>query len=159
MVLCVLKSVVAWVVLTFVGTNLIGFAVRGILESPPQVEAPDERTAEVFRHESRRASIGNAAVTLLSILAAAAYLFALFYFWNVWLALAAAILKSLVGDTNWSARYPTTCRKGPSSYCSRGHFVGDVGTDLVFPMQNVVSLLDDITARGAEVRARLTSSS
>jgi hypothetical protein len=89
--LCILKSIVAWAVLTFVSTNLIGFVVRGILWSPPDVEAPDERVAELFRHETRRMSVGNVAMTLLTILVTAAYLFVLFHFWNVWLPVAALL--------------------------------------------------------------------
>jgi hypothetical protein len=103
--LCILKSIVAWAVLTFVGTNLIGFVVRGIFWSPPHVEATDERMAQLFRHETRRACVGNAAITLLSILATAAYLFALFHFWNVWLAVAALlVMASRLPDLMWEIR-------------------------------------------------------
>jgi len=122
---CILKSIVAWGVLSFVGTNLIGFVVRGIFWQPPHVETPDERTAELFRHETRRAGIGNLAITLLTILAAAAYLFALFHFWNVWLAVAAAILMisrlpDLSREVRTGQRY--TRRHGPkgSLYTAAG---------------------------------------
>ena len=103
--LCILKSIVAWAVLTFVSTNLIGFVVRGILWSPPDVEAPDERVAELFRHETRRMSVGNVAMTLLSILVTAAYLFVLFHFWNVWLAVAALLaMATRLPDLMWEIR-------------------------------------------------------
>src|SRR5438093_1097970 len=87
--LCILKSFLAWVVLEFVGTNLTGFVVRGLVWSPPHVEAPSERLAELFRHETRRANVGSAAINVLWIVLIAAYLFALFHFWNVWLSVAA----------------------------------------------------------------------
>ena len=103
--LCILKSIVAWAVLTFVSTNLIGFVVRGILWSPPDVEAPDERVAELFRHETRRMSVGNVAMTLLSNLVTAAYLFVLFHFWNVWLAVAALLaMATRLPDLMWEIR-------------------------------------------------------
>jgi hypothetical protein len=103
--LCILKSIVAWAVLTFVSTNLIGFVVRGILWSPPDVEAPDERVAEVFRHETRRMSVANVTTTLLSILVTAAYLFVLFHFWNVWLAVAALLaMATRLPDLMWEIR-------------------------------------------------------
>jgi hypothetical protein len=47
-ILCILKSIAAWAILTFLGTNLIGFVVRGILWSRPSLEAPDESVADFF---------------------------------------------------------------------------------------------------------------
>jgi hypothetical protein len=77
--------------------------------------------AELFRHETRRAGIGNVAITFLSILAAAAYLFALFHFWNGWLALAAAVLMAtrlpdLLNEIRSGKRYTRRdAPKGPLS--------------------------------------------
>jgi len=90
--LCILKAIVASVVMLFVGTNLIGLIVRGFVWSPPPVDAPTDRVAEVIRHESRRMGGVNRVMTVLSILATAIYLYALFHFWNVWLAVAGAIM-------------------------------------------------------------------
>jgi len=47
------------------------------------------RVAELFRHETRRASHANVAMTFGGILATAAYLVDLFHFWNVWLTVTA----------------------------------------------------------------------
>src|SRR4030095_12646830 len=101
-ILCILKSLAAVAILTFVGTNLIGFVVRGILWSRPSPEAPDESVANFFRHEARRMGVANGAMTVLSILVTAAYLFALFYFWNVWLAVAAFVsMATRLPDLVW----------------------------------------------------------
>ena len=103
--LCILKAIVAWVVLMLVGTNLIGFIVRGIVWSPPSVDAPTDRVAELFRRESRRMGFVNGAMTFLSILVTAAYLFALFHFWNVWLAVGGVIVMvSRIPDLIWEIR-------------------------------------------------------
>jgi hypothetical protein len=55
---CILKSIVAWAVPTFVSTNLIGFVLRAILWSPLDVEAPDEHAA-VFRMEDGKKVAGK----------------------------------------------------------------------------------------------------
>jgi hypothetical protein len=103
--LCILKTIVASVVLLFVGTNLIGLIVRGFVWSPPSVDAPTDRVAEVIRHESRRMGGTNMAMTILSILATAIYLYALFHLWNVWLAVAGAIIMvSRIPDLLWEIR-------------------------------------------------------
>jgi hypothetical protein len=103
--LCFLKSIAVWAVLMFISINLIGFVVRGILWSPPHIEVPSERMAELFRHETRRATLGSGAMTLLGILATAAYIFALFHFWNVWLAVAASVLMATrLPDLVWDIR-------------------------------------------------------
>ena len=103
--LCILKSTVAWAVLALVGTNLIGFVVRGIVWSRPDVEAPTERVSELFRHESRRMGVANGTMAFLSILVTAAYLFALFHFWNIWLAVAASVLMATrLPDLVWELR-------------------------------------------------------
>ena len=100
------NDIAAWAVLFFVSTNLIGFVMRGILWSPPHIEAPMNASPNfsVTKFDLR---IGNGAMTLLSILATVACLFALFYFWNVWLALAALILMATrLPDLMW--RYAPT---------------------------------------------------
>ena len=104
-ILCILKSIAAWAILTFVGTNLIGFVVRGILWSRSSPEAPDESVADFFRHETRRMGVANGAMTVLSILVTAAYLFAVFHFWNVWLAVAASVsMATRLPDLVWKIR-------------------------------------------------------
>jgi hypothetical protein len=88
-----------------VGTNLIGLIVRNIVWSPPCVDAPTPGVAELLRCEVRRLVIANRAMIFLSILITAAYLFALFHFWNVWLAAAGVIVMvSRIPDLIWEIR-------------------------------------------------------
>lgn len=103
--LCLLKTIVAWAILTFVGINLIGFVVRGFSWTHPPVDAPSERLQEVLNHESRRLSVANSAMTFLGILTTAAYLFGLFYFWGIGLLAAGClIIASRLPDLLWEIR-------------------------------------------------------
>lgn len=117
--LCILKTVVAWVILLLVGTNLMGFIGRGFFWSPPPVDAPTDRVHELLSRESRRMSVINVITTFFSILFAVAYLSALFYFWNVGLAVAGAtVMASRIPDLIWEIRTGnrvtrTTAPKGP----------------------------------------------
>jgi hypothetical protein len=102
MVVCILKALVAWVVLAFVGTNLVGFIVRGLLWTRPSVEAPTDRVAELLARESRRMSMANIAMTALSFLCTAAFLAAIYHFFGLGVLVAtAAIMASRLPDLLW----------------------------------------------------------
>ena len=62
----VVKTVVAWIVLTLVGTNLIGFVVRGLAWAPPPIDdGATDRVRDVLARECKRLSAVNTAMTLL----------------------------------------------------------------------------------------------
>jgi hypothetical protein len=105
--ICIVKTIFAWVILALVGVNLIGLIVRGFFWRPPAIDAPpdDPILHEVLGRESRRMSVANRAITASSILFAAGYIFALFYFWNGGLALAAGIIMAArMPDLIWKIR-------------------------------------------------------
>jgi len=103
--LCILKTTVASAVMMLAGIYLTWFIVRGVGWSPLSVDAPTGRVTEVLRRESRRMSVGNMVMTLLSTLVIAAYLFALFHFWNVWLVIAGLIfMVSRIPALLWEIR-------------------------------------------------------
>jgi len=103
--LCILKAIIAWAILALVGTNLLGFVVRGFCERVPSVEAPDDRVAELFAHETRRMRVGSVVMTSLFLLFMFAYLVALFYFFGLGVVLAAcAIMASRLPDLLWEIR-------------------------------------------------------
>jgi hypothetical protein len=128
--LCILKSIVAWAVLVLVGMNLTGLIVRGLVWAPPDAEAPNEPVAEILRDESRRLRVAKWVMTILSVLATAAYLVALFHFWNVWLAVAAFVLMAtrlpdLVWELRTGARMTRqTVPHGPVYYTATGIMFG-----------------------------------
>jgi hypothetical protein len=105
-ILCILKAVAAWVILMLVGSNLIGFIVRGLLWAPPPIDLPPDSPAHEFlSSESNRMSAGNVVITLISIIIAGAYLFGLFYFWDALLTVAAGLLMaSRLPDLLWEIR-------------------------------------------------------
>ena len=112
--LCILKTVAAWLVFMLVGTNLTGWVVRGFYDPLPSVES--SAMQEIFERDLRRMRIGNVVGTLLGIIAIAAYLFGLFYVWNLLLAIAAAIpMASRIPDLIWEIRTgkKVTTRTGP----------------------------------------------
>lgn len=103
--LCPLKTIVAWAVLAFVGTNLIGLVVRGFSWTAPTLDAPTDAVHELLGHETRRLSVANSAMTFLSILVTLAYLFGLFYFSGIGLSVAACIVMvSRLPDLLWEIR-------------------------------------------------------
>jgi xanthine/uracil permease len=103
--LCILKVIVVGLILMLVGTNLIGFIVRGFFWIPPSVDSPTEGVHELLSRESKRMSVANGSITFFSVVLAAAYLSALFYFWNVLLAVAGGlIMASRIPDLVWEIR-------------------------------------------------------
>jgi hypothetical protein len=79
MFLCSVKALVLWVLLMFLGTNLLGFVVRGLFsQGAPSV--PTDATPGVERllaSEARKFRVFNVVSTVLAAIATAAYLWAL----------------------------------------------------------------------------------
>jgi hypothetical protein len=97
-----LKAIIGWFILGFIGTNLIGLIVRGLVWSPPAIEAPTQRVQEVLMKESNRLIVANLGITMLSLLFAAGYLFTLYHFWNIWMVVAAAMtMVARIPDLLW----------------------------------------------------------
>jgi len=90
--LCLLKAILAWLIMWFVGITLLGLVVRGVFWSSPPVDGATDRVRELLTWESRRMHAANFAITLLSIVLTAAYFFALYHFWNIALAATAGLL-------------------------------------------------------------------
>jgi hypothetical protein len=105
MVICIIKSLIAWVVLVFLGNNLMGLILRGFLWSAPEIDAPTDRLAELLNRESNKLRITNAVMTVIPLIFAGALIFCAYYFWNVGLAGAAALVMiARVPDHLWQIR-------------------------------------------------------
>jgi hypothetical protein len=103
--ICVLKAVVAWIVLTFVGTNLIGSVVRGLFWAPPSTDGLTGGVRDLLARESKRFGAVNAAMTLFWAVVTLAYLGALYHFWNIALVITAVLaMLSRVPDLLWEIR-------------------------------------------------------
>jgi hypothetical protein len=115
--LCILKTLAAWLIFMIVGTNLVGWVVRGFYDwtPAPTAELSDPARA-FFDREIKRMNVASIVMTLLGAMVLAAYLFALFYFWNSLLAIAAAIpMAARIPDLIWEIRtgQKVTTRTGP----------------------------------------------
>lgn len=109
-IFCILKAVIAWVILSVAGTNLLGFVVRGLLWAAPSIDPSNELSDDSPVHEllsdfTRRMRVRNAFITFISVIATAACLYGLFYFWNILLVVAALmIMGSRLPDLLWEIR-------------------------------------------------------
>ncbi len=109
--LCILKTFIAWVILIFIGINLAGFIMRGLVWAAPSPEdvcdglVPTDRVQKIIEDETRRMRIGNVLLNLLTWAAAAGYLFALYRYGGIGLAVAGALLiLTRVPDLLWEFR-------------------------------------------------------
>lgn len=80
--LCILKVACAWVAMMFIGSNLLGLVVRGLLEQVVPAEPPDDGRAvnTWIARERRTMKASNVVMTMLAILACIAYYWALFHY-------------------------------------------------------------------------------
>ena len=92
MLICIVKVIVARLALALVGTNLLGFSVRGLFWAPPRVDAPTDRVAELFAQETRRMCVGNFVSTAIAILAKIAYFVLIYRFLGAGVLLAVIML-------------------------------------------------------------------
>jgi hypothetical protein len=91
LVLSIIKAVVAWFLLMFIGTNIIGFIVRGLVEMLAIKKLEDD-TPTVVRGEATAYNRFNRTLTVLFIVIGAAYICVLYWVWNIGVAAAALIL-------------------------------------------------------------------
>lgn len=89
--LCLLKALVGWFVLMFVGTNLLGFVVRGLVPNPGMERLQREGHPHIqgLVAQSQRTNVG---ITGLFALLTFLYFYLLFHFWNVGVVAVAVML-------------------------------------------------------------------
>lgn len=103
--LCILESIAAWLILMLIGTNLIGFLVRGLLWNLPPLDGTIEEADAVLQPLRARLYFANSTLNVVFAVAILAYLVMLMYFWNLGLAIAGAcIMASRVPDLLWEIR-------------------------------------------------------
>jgi hypothetical protein len=102
MIVCTIQAVVGWFVLMLVGTNLVGFVVRGLDEQPIAAAAD---TPVFLQKEIAKANRTSTGMTLFFALLTALYLYLLFRFWSLGVVAAAAMLMlSRLPDLLWELR-------------------------------------------------------
>jgi hypothetical protein len=93
-------TVVAWLILMFISTNLTGLLVKGFFPNPQmeKIVAGDEFLTNEYQRDQRWVNI--VAVVLIILLLAALY-----YFWNIGLVIAALMLMAArVPDLIWEIK-------------------------------------------------------
>lgn len=87
--LCILKAIGGWIILTLIGANLLGLSVRGLFG---YIQKYDESSVagKIISEHNRTSSYISLFFTVITI----AYIFALYHFWNIGIALAAVILMA-----------------------------------------------------------------
>ncbi len=138
MILCILKSVVAYVILIVVGANLLGFVVRGFWEPlfMDSIGPLLERLAEIFARERRRMRIANLVTTLVFLLLMLAYLISLFYFFKIGVVLEDLdLLQDASGSLGLQERYGLNTPAGNLAFHERmlqlSRETFDLGTELI----------------------------
>ena len=118
MLFCIVKAVFLWLILNFVGINLIGFIVRGILDDPPLVDPPTERFHEYLKAEQRSMIRASKSITLFSVIVAIGYVYVLYSYWNLLMAVSGVILMfTRLPDLLWEIR---TGRRVNRKDCPKG---------------------------------------
>ncbi len=93
-VLCIVKVAGAWLTMMFIGTNLVGFIVRGLWGQGIPAEPPDDGRAvnDFIAGERKRMKAANLVMTALALCACAAYYWALFHYLGGMLAIIAGAM-------------------------------------------------------------------
>lgn len=98
----ILKAVVAWVAMQYIGINLLGYVVRGLLaEGVPRVSQisnypeASTRVKVVIGVEIFKQHLGNFFLTLLFVVVSVAYFWAVYHYLGGVLAVAAGALMML----------------------------------------------------------------
>ncbi len=86
--ICILKALAGYLILLFVGTNLLGFIVRSFF--PPTYTNDTE--IHFLNEEIRKLKRAATITTILFSIITISYFYALYYFWNIGIVIVAAIL-------------------------------------------------------------------
>lgn len=87
--ICILKTIVATIILMIVSTNIIGLILRK--PKSPKINTDNKETIEFLQNEYKSFDKKNNIISIVSIIVAIVYLFTLFYFWNIWLSISALL--------------------------------------------------------------------
>jgi hypothetical protein len=94
--LITLKTIGAYLILLFIGTNLIGGVVRGFLVAG--TVNTNQQAKEIYGR-------AGGTVTVIFILLLLGYLYVLYYFFNIWVVIAAIVLIIVrMPDLIWEIR-------------------------------------------------------
>lgn len=100
-----IKTFLVWLMLMYVGINLIGFVVRNLASWVSPLDDVSGDFKNTFNREIRLNRSAGKALCLIFIVLTVAYLIAIYHYWNVILvACAALIIISRLPDLLWEIR-------------------------------------------------------
>ena len=83
---CILKSILGYFILMLIGTNLLGIVVRGMVPSLIKDEHGNFQSIEEIY------SLGGIVITIISSLIGILFIYALYHYWNIGIAIAGVLL-------------------------------------------------------------------
>lgn len=84
--ICIIKAIIVYFILMFVGVNLLGIVVRGI--RPTHIKDTENNLISIENISSNTSIITTIIFSIISLL----HLYALYYYWNIGILVAGLIL-------------------------------------------------------------------
>lgn len=103
----ILFSIVLWIVLMFLSTNLLGFFVRGVFfgASLKKLKSEDEDFIKIIEKEYKKMYRVNEFINVMEFLIILGYLYATYYFGNIGVTLVAILLMiARLPDLLWEIK-------------------------------------------------------
>ena len=102
----IVGALLAWLIIMLISVNLLGLVVRGFLWSPPPIdEFKDTALEEFVQQDVNKSQTANFVMTLIPSILAVVFYFALYYYWNIGLAVAAGLIMfSRLPDLLWEIK-------------------------------------------------------
>jgi len=105
MLINILVAIAGWLILMFVGTNLLGLFVRGFF-TDPELEKLKKEGGGTIREEIRKNQRAGNSLNVISFVLICVYFFALVYFWNFGvLVVAVMIMAGRFPDLIWEIKH------------------------------------------------------
>jgi len=131
-ILCLIKTIIGYFILLFLSTNLLGMVVRGFFDFPSKNEIESYNPIlKKFAVSSKRTSIF---VTILFTIIMIVFYYLLFYFWNIGVAIVAALLMiARLPDLLYEIRtgIKVTSKTGPKGVLNNIMLIIDWGALIV----------------------------
>jgi len=105
MLIQLLITIVGWLVLIYLGTNLLGFFVRGLF-SNPEIDRLASEGHEFIKKEAKKHQRIDKLITVVALVINIAFFYLLFHFWNFGVLIAAImIIISRLPDLIWEIKH------------------------------------------------------
>ena len=119
-VIQVAVTLIAWLILMFVCTNLIGFIIGGFYTNPELAKIVDGN--EILAEDYRKTKKANKLISIFAIIVMILFLTALYNFWNIALLIAALmILVARIPDLIWEMRHGRKLDRSEMSLMPRAY--------------------------------------